>query len=252
MIRKSQGTVEWLEFELLTDQPGLVHGVFLRHGGISPAPFLSLNVSGREDLPENIRSNRKRLQEALSINSLLCTNEVHGCEVTHVKRADQTLGECDGLITDVRDIGLLMTHADCQVAIFYDPIHHALANVHAGWRGNVQNIYRAAVEKMQKIFGSKAADLLVGVSPSLGPMHAEFKNYKIELPESFWSFQVKPLYFDLWAIASHQLEECGILPDHIQIANLCTYENKADFFSYRRDKQTGTGRHGTVAMLKGQ
>jgi polyphenol oxidase len=137
---------------------------------------------------------------------------------------------------------------DCQAAILYDPIHRALANVHAGWRGNVQNIYRTAVQKMVHSFGSKPQDLLVGISPSIGPKHAEFKNYKSEFPEEFWEFQVKPTYFDLWQIARHQFESSGVLAHHIQIAEICTFDHPSDYFSYRRDKTTG--RHATVAMLK--
>ena len=142
----------------------------------------------------------------------------------------------------------MMKHADCQAAIFYDPVHHALANVHSGWRGNVKNIYQTTILKMASVFGTKPQDLLVGISPSLGPQHAEFKNYKVEFPEHFWSFQVCPEYFDLWAIARHQLEEAGVLPYHIEIAGICTYANKEDCYSYRRDKVTG--RHATLAMLR--
>src|SRR5262249_11397000 len=96
-------------------------------------------------------------------------------------------------------------------------------------------------------FGSRPEDLLVGISPSLGPHSAEFKNYRTEFPQELWGFQVRPEYFDLWALARHQCEECGILPQHIEIAEICTYANPEDYFSYRRDGVTG--RNATVAAL---
>jgi polyphenol oxidase len=248
MIRKKQGKIEWLEFEILADQPGIVHGVFLRHGGVSGGSLTSLNAGGSTgDTDENIAENRQRIMQALKMKCFVSGKQVHGDGVACVNEKDQHLGDCDALVTDKAHIGLMIKHADCQAAVIYDPVRRVLANVHSGWRGNVKNIYRATIQKMGQAFGSRPEDLLVGVSPSLGPEHAEFKNYKVEFPEDFWTFQVRPEYFDLWAIARHQLEQCGVLPHHIEIAGICTYANKEDCFSYRRDKVTG--RHATIAML---
>jgi polyphenol oxidase len=250
MIRKKQGDVEWLEFELLAEVPGLVHGVFLRHGGVSEGAYCSLNMGGGiGDDERNVAENRRRAQQILNIGQWVGSNQVHRDEVAWIQDADQHVGDCDSLITEKKAIGLMIKHADCQAAVFYDPVHRAIANVHSGWRGNVKNIYRATVQKMAKIFGSKPEDLLVGISPSLGPNHAEFKNYKVEFPEEFWGFQVRPEYFDLWAIARYQLEAAGVLADHIQIAEICTYAIAQDYFSYRRDKIAGPG-NATLIMLK--
>lgn len=249
MIRKKAGEIEWLEFELFADEKEFVHGVFLRHGGVSLGPFATLNAGGETgDTPENVEENRRRLTMALSIPTYVSCHQVHGNEVLLITEKSQAIGECDGLMTQQTDLGLMIKHADCQAAIFYDPVRKAFANVHAGWRGNVKNIYRVTIEKMAQVFGSKPRDLLVGISPSLGPKHAEFKNYRSEFPEEFWGFQVKPDYFDLWEVAREQLQSSGILPHHIQIAGLCTYDNPSDYFSYRRDKVTG--RHATLTMLR--
>ena len=47
-----------------------------------------------------------------------------------------------------KDCGLVIQHADCQAAIFFDPVRKAIANVHCGWRGSVCNIYAKTVEKI--------------------------------------------------------------------------------------------------------
>jgi YfiH family protein len=248
MIRKKTDGVEWLEFEILTGEPGLIHGVFLRHGGVSKAPYASLSVDAVGDDPNNRAENRRRMLSALNIQNFIAVKQVHGNEVVLVEDEFQKVRDCDALITQKISLALMIKHSDCQVAIFYDPVRRALANVHSGWRGNVKNIYRATVQKMIQAFGSKPEDLLIGISPSLGPDHSEFKNYRTELPEEFWRFQVRPEYFDLWAIARHQLQECGILAHHIEIAGICTYANPQDCFSYRRDKITGG--HATLAMLR--
>lgn len=142
----------------------------------------------------------------------------------------------------------MIKHADCQAAIFFDPVERAVGAVHCGWRGNVQNIYRHTVETFQSQFGSRVENLLVCISPSLGPENAEFINHERELPQEFLSFKQKVCHFDLWAIARWQLEEVGVLPQHIEIANICTFSDAGDFFSFRREKKTGN--HGTVVVLK--
>jgi YfiH family protein len=249
MIRKQADGIQWLEFEILAEQRGLVHGVFLRHGGVSLAPYAFLNAGGGSgDDALKVDENRRLMLKALNIAVCMTSKQVHGNEVAWVQGGFSQDKECDALITQRTGLALMIKHADCQAAIIYDPVSCSLANVHSGWRGNVKNIYSAAVEKMKRIFGSKPENLLVGVSPSLGPLYAEFRNFRTEFPEEFWDFQVRPEYFDLWAIARHQLQECGVLAHHIEIASICTYANPQDYFSYRRDKITG--RNATVAMLQ--
>jgi len=111
----------------------------------------------------------------------------------------------------------------------------------------VQNIYAKTIQKLTEL-GSKPKDLLVCISPSLGPEKAEFINHKTELPESFLPFQVKENYFDFWEISKWQLEEAGVQEKNIEIARICTFCDEKDFFSYRRD--TKTGRTGTVIALR--
>lgn len=142
----------------------------------------------------------------------------------------------------------MIKHADCQAAIFYDPVNKAIGAAHSGWRGSVAKIYTKTINAMQKNFGTKPENLLVGISPFLGKDHAEFKNFKLEFPEEFWKYQVKPSYFDFAAIALDELKTVGILPQHVKISTQCTFANPEDFYSYRREKSTG--RHGTVIALR--
>lgn len=247
MRRCKKGAIEWLEFEQFQEFPEVVHGVFLRHGGVSREPFSSLNVGGGTgDSEELIAENRKRICECLGVEELVSVTQVHGKRVESVDRLDFDT-ECDGLVT-TKPLPLLIKHADCQAAIFFDPIEKAVGAIHCGWRGSVQNIYAHTVETFRGRFGSRPENLLVCISPSLGPHHAEFINHEKELPKAFRDFERKENHFDFWAISRWQLEEAGVLPSHIEIANLCTFSGKRHFFSYRRDKKTG--RHGTVVVLK--
>lgn len=245
--RQCQG-VQWLEFELLADCP-VVHGCLMRHGGISTGVLNSLNL-GRKvgDAPENVKANHLKVASALSVPAMLSAKLCHGDRVTAIPSATFEIPVSDALSTQIPNLGIMVSQADCQAAIFYDPVRHAMANVHCGWRGSVQNIYLKTVSHMQQAYGCKAADLLVCISPSLGPESAEFINYRQELPEAFWEFQPKPCYFDFWSISEWQLRQSGVLAHHIQVAGIDTYARTEDYFSYRRSN--ACGRQATVCSLR--
>lgn len=254
MQRLKSEDLEWLEFDLLADIPHIRHQVFLRHGGYSQSPYKSLNVSySVGDDPAHVEQNILRIEKQLQQSmpgwkKMITGRGCHGKHVAYIEESSpQEVKDCDGLICSTPGLSLMMTHADCQVALFYDPHQQVIANIHSGWRGNVINIYAEAIEQMRQRFGSNPADLLVCITPSLGPDEAEFIHYSYELPEDFWTFQVRPTYFDLWSIAEYQLQNAGILPHHIEVARLSTYSNSTDYFSYRRDKITG--RHATCITL---
>ena len=246
MIRRQQDGIEWLEFELFTEHPQIAHGIFLKpmSVGISKA-----EKSHADKCPIDAKENRERIQKILHADPLISADQVHGTSMVLIEDQKEEIPHCDGLLTRKAGLGLMIKHADCQAAIFFDPERKAVANVHCGWRGNVANLYGIAVLEMQKQCGCRPENILVGISPSLGPEKAEFIHYRTELPESFWSYQIKPTYFDLWAISRMQLENAGILPHHIEVASLCTYSHPKDFFSYRRDNRM-TGNHATVVVLQ--
>jgi YfiH family protein len=255
MQRHLNKKLEWLTFDLLSNIPRLMHGMFTRHGGTSTGPYSSLNLAFCVgDDPFSVQSNIERVKNAFGISEIKYAHQSHGvgiCQIDH--QTPQNVENYDALMTNILQIGMMIKHADCQAAIFYDPIHHAVSNVHSGWRGSVQNIYAHTIQAMKRTYGSKPEDLLVCISPSLGPQAAEFIHYRKELPLAFWEYQVKPNYFDFWAISEMQLKACGILPHHIEIARMCTYSNASDFFSFRRKPMKGTpgghGAHGTVVVL---
>ncbi len=243
--------LEWLEYELLEKYPHVVHGVFSRHGGVSQGAWAGLNLSdGTGDRSEHIEANRELVRKRLGVSHLVFAKQHHGTIIHRVTAKNLTkVPPCDALFTTERDIALGVTFADCQGTILYDPVHEAVALVHVGWRGSAQNLYAQVIKTMSRELGTQAHNLIVCISPSLGPDHAEFKNYRQELPQSFWPFQVKPHYFDFWAISKMQLTACGVLERNIEIIEECTVCCSEDYYSYRRAKDVG--RNATVVALKG-
>lgn len=242
--------MEWIEFDLLEAYPHVAHGVFLRPGGTSEKHFASLNLGENVgDHPDHVKVNRELMRKTVGIPKIIFANQNHGVNVHRVTQKNMDkVSQADGLFTTEKNVGLAVTHADCQATIFYDPVHEAIGIVHAGWKGSVQNIYARFFEAMHRDIGTQPHNVIVCVSPSLGPDHAEYKNYKQDFPEEWWSFQVRPNYFDFWAMTKKQLSALGILDKNIEISEVCTHCNPKEYFSYRREKETG--RHATVVALK--
>jgi purine-nucleoside/S-methyl-5'-thioadenosine phosphorylase / adenosine deaminase len=224
------------------ESPLFFHGVFNRNGGVSQAPWVSHNVSFRVgDKPEHVRANRASIKKKLGCSILVSARQVHDSRIYILKEKPATDLEVDGfdaLITDVAGVGLMIQQADCQAVMLFDRENKAVGIAHAGWRGSVADILPKTVSAMGHTYNTKAANLTAAISPSLGPCCAEFIHYRRELPESFYDYQVRPNYFDFWAISHDQLCNVGVKSENIHTANMCTCCNP-DYFSYRRDGETG-------------
>lgn len=238
---------------LLAAFPEVLHGFFTRRGGVSPEPFHSLNLSytvGDQD--PMVVHNRGLVQQALGLHGLVSATQVHGCRDSLVTAGNpapqEEIPDADILLTGQPGLGLLIKQADCQAVMLYDHGRGVAANVHCGWRGQVRNILREAVTRLQERFGCRPEDLVAALGPSLGPCCAEFRNYREEFPPELWPYQVRPTYFDLWALTRDQLLAAGLKPQNIDIAGLCTRCRGDEFFSYRRDRLTG--RQGAVIGLR--
>jgi len=135
--------------------------------------------------------------------------------------------------------------ADCQGILMLDSENRAIGCIHSGWRGSVKNIIGKAIGKMKKEFGTNPKNLLVGISPSLGPCCAEFSNPERELPEFIRPY-LKNRHVDFWKLSLDQCLHAGVPKKNIEIARVCT---KCDpgYFSYRRGED---GRMAVFISLK--
>ncbi len=250
---KEAGGLRFYQSPLLAAFKELRHGFFTRLGGRSAAPFDSLNLSlSVGDRKEAVQENRRLARQALELASLADAVQEHGRqEAVVAENPGGAAGQgqvADILLSGRSGVGLLIKQADCQAVLIYDPGRRVLANVHCGWRGQVQNVLAAAVQKLVERFGCRPAELYAAISPSLGPCCAEFRHFRQEFPPEFWSYQVRPGYFDLRRLSRDQLLAAGLKPEHLDPAGLCT-RCGAEFFSYRREGVTG--RQGSVIGLKG-
>jgi YfiH family protein len=231
----------------------LVHAVFTRIGGTSSPPFQGLNTSYTVgDRPEHVRANLGKIKEVIELHHLVSMNQSHGDGILVLRKHDSSLPLdqplADAAITDMPGVAIMVKQADCQGVIIFDPGKDVVANIHCGWRGNVNGILQQVVSRMRHEFGCRGADLLAAIGPSLGPCCAEFVNYEKIFPEVFKPFMVRKNHFDLRAISVFQLLEAGLREENIKVAGICTRCRTDLFFSYRGELKTG--RFGSVVMLR--
>lgn len=249
LISFEDGKTSTLFHHSLLEKSNLVKAVtFTRLGGESIGPYAELNFSpSGEDNPEAVFKNRTKAEHFLKCKAGIYPKMNHGTNFATIDHVPYEFHElCDGIFTNLPHVALFITHADCQAALFLDPVQKWIGAVHAGWRGEVAGIYTKAIEHLVSL-GSKKEDILISISPSLGPKNSEFINYEKEIPKHLWKFK-NGTYFDLWTMAEEEFLSLGIPKKNVQIARICTYENKDLFFSYRRNKVCG--RNATAIMLK--
>lgn len=223
-----------------------IHGFSTRHGGISPAPFESLNLGGSQDHEQNIATNRQRALEKLNLSSYgLCNlKQVHGNTVCAAKPGQQ---EGDALVTNQKGLALAISIADCYPILFYDEANAVIAAAHAGWRGTHSKIAQNTISEMLQL-GARLENIKVAIGQGISQNNFEVGAEVIEqfksagFPDSCWH-QNK---IDLIACNLFILKESNILDENIWVMNRCTFEK--DFFSYRRDKGL-TGRMWAVMAL---
>lgn len=224
-----------------------------RTGGVSSGNYQSLNLGLRSaDEKENIQENYNKLCKATGIKfeqffvpHLTHSNAVVKIDKTLLQKdkgtIDQFISGHDAIITNLPDIFVAVSTADCVPILLFDPKTNAVAAVHAGWKGTQSRILKNTVEAMTQNYGSNPADILAAIGPSISAEKYEVGN---ELVEAFqeadfdvkeiFSFDYEKPHLDLWKANEIVLLESGIKKEHIEIASICTLTNDDLFFSARR------------------
>jgi YfiH family protein len=240
----------------LLEARGIAHAFSTRIGGISPPPFDSMNLGNPngcavQDQNERIAENYRRLMHAAGCENLprFYLHQIHGNVVAVVDGTDfSNSAKGDALVTRRADYVLSVRIADCCPVLLATPDGHAVAAIHAGWRGAVGGVIKAAISKLIEIADVNPASLIAAVGPCIG-----FDAFEVG-PEVLSEFEAvfgaqAPLrhdgngkgHVDLAAACRLQLIRSGVQPDHIDTTDRCTHRDAAEFFSHRRDKGV-TGR----------
>ncbi|OPL08003.1 MAG: hypothetical protein AVO33_02710 [delta proteobacterium ML8_F1] len=236
-----------------------LHGFTARSGGVSEGGYASLNFGRHSgDDASRVEKNFERLFHGLGIDAsrVAMTSQSHS---NHIRRIDgQGHGgvheDTDGLMTNVPGMVLVTFYADCTPLYFYDPKHRVVAMAHAGWRGTLNGIARDMVRGLHREYGVRAGDLVVGIGPNLSKERFEVgPDFPEDLvPEEDFSRYLDRspgrITFDMAGCNSFQLQEMGVLQENIHLSNLCTYDEKDLFFSYRRQGRASGRMAGFIGL----
>jgi len=248
-------------FRFNTFSDSIVHAVFSRRGGISPAPWDSLNVGGMVgDDAARVLENRARSFKAVGrdLASMHDVWLVHGTNVVYAdapRLLDQPAIQADILLTDRPEVSLFMRFADCVPILFHDPLKKVVGISHAGWLGTLRGTAASAVRAMQDRYGCKPEHIIAGIGPSIGVDHYEvgpevvdqFQEKYGEDTERIIDSRDGGSYLNLWMANSIQLTNAGV--QQIEISGLCTACHLENWFSHRAEKGK-TGRFGALIALQ--
>lgn len=251
-------------------------GFSTRHGGVSSAfGSNSLNLGWKADDEDACVAQNRRLFLSQICTDLSGSNDVlqpkqlprmvtvrqlHGDRIQVVRAKTRELEtetgravlEGDGLLTALPGVLLGIQVADCVPVLVADVRRRVVGAFHAGWRGTLARIVERGVARLGQEYGTKAADVVAAVGPSIGVCcYAVGEEVRSGFAEEFaygaelLRVRAERTYLDLWEANRRQLVEAGVGPESITVLAECSAcardpDGERRFFSHRAEGgQTG-------------
>jgi len=235
--------------KILNNFSSLTHAFTTKDGGVCKKPYSSLNLAFHvEDASVDVITNHERLACRLEYNkrTLVHMKQIHS-DIVHIISDEDNFDNpptCDALITDKKDIPLMVMVADCSPILFYDETKKVIAVAHAGREGTFKYIVQNVIDAFKYNYNSDAKDIYVSIGASIGvccyevgvEIYDEAKELGFE-----YAMQIRDnsFYLDVSKILKTQLLASGIENKNIEISDECTCCKNEKFFSYRADGITG-------------
>ena len=243
----------------LFERLGVPHAFSTRLGGVSPAPFDSLNLGNPngcaiQDDYEHIWENYRRLQAAAGCagRELCRVHQVHGAAVVRAQQGGpfDTASKADALVTADPGRTLSVRAADCVPILLAAGDGRTVAAVHAGWRGVIAGAVPAALAAMGA--DDDATPAVAAIGPCIGGDAFEVGPEVVEEFVRVFGTDAPIVrrvgakgYIDLKAAVRIQLLRAGVPAGHIDVSECCTYRDVGEFYSHRRENGV-TGRMAAI------
>ena len=230
--------------------PGIGAVMTTRAGGISKAPFDSLNLrDGLGDDPAAVAHNQRVVAAAIGA-SPVWLNQVHGRTVVRLTaddaRADAAMHEADASIATQPGVVCAVQVADCLPALFAAPDGRAVGAAHAGWRGLALGVLEATLQAVCEAAACEPREVRAWLGACIGPAQFEVGADVLAAchvaPESPRFAARGPAHPGKWladlpALARDRLHAAGVID--VSGGGWCTVSAPSRFFSFRRDRITG-------------
>lgn len=244
-------------------QAGVPHGFSTRVGGISSAPFDSLNLGNPQgaevqDDWNRIAENYRRFQNAIGAGGRerCWVHQVHGGDVVVVRRDHEFSqgARADALLSDDPNRLLSIRVADCVPILIATNDGRVVAAVHAGWRGVIAGVVPNAIREIRRFSDQP---LLAAIGPCISQPSFEVGAEVLDQFEEKFSVEPELVqrngngkgHVDLPGAVKLQLYGAGVTTDRVDALDCCTYRDAQEFFSHRREKGL-TGRMAALIAAK--
>ena len=227
-------------------------GISLRLGGVSIAPYTSLNLALHVgDNPAAVLQNQHRFSDQTGIKSLKYCKQIHSDTVINAgtiqhscwqgdnRNTPENIG--DALISRERGDALGVFTADCVPIFILDVATPTIGIAHAGWRGTYARIVVKTVTRMKVDFGTHPDNCLIHLGPSIQKCCYEVSSELLDQFEEKFGKDVRNgQCLCLQTANMIQLVDAGVPLDSISISPHCTSCSTKKFYSYRAEGgQTG-------------
>ncbi|WP_373020254.1 peptidoglycan editing factor PgeF [Thiomicrorhabdus sp.] len=220
-----------------------------REGGVSQPPFDSFNLATHvNDDPLSVLQNRELLRQSAVLPSApFWLDQRHTQDMVCLNDVDSESWQpivADAAWTNQKQQVAVVMTADCLPILVTNKQGSLVAAIHAGWKGAAEGIVTKSIVALP----DRPENLLVWIGPAIRQSHFEvgedvfeaFLSLKAENASFFQPLSVQSelkYLADLPGLVKSELQDLGVR--NIYDSGLCSYENEAQFYSYRRDGQTG-------------
>lgn len=255
----SEHVVPVIGFETYRNYTWLTHGFSTRYGGVSDGIYKSMNLSfSQGDDERRVLKNHGIMAKTMGVElaDMVYSHQTHTTNVLRVTREHASMGftvtrnfhDVDGFVTDVPGLMLVTAYADCVPLYFADTRLHVIGLSHSGWRGTVNNMAQATVDKMSYEFGSRPCDIAAFIGPSICASCYEIgddvaRNFRDRYGAESEKILTKKeaasedkYYLNLHAANRINMLNAGISPQNIHVTDICTCCNPELLFSHRASK----------------
>lgn len=226
-----------------------------RHGGRGSGAYGTFNCTPYTgDELGVVLANQELLCKLVGVTAerLIIPYQTHSCNVMIIDESFMQLSgdarqamlqEKDAVITDIPNVCLCVSTADCVPVLLYDSVREVVAAVHAGWRGTVGKIVAHTLQVMREHYGTQAADVHAIIGPCISlkafevgiEVYEAFEQAGFDMPQiAHWHPEKEKYHIDLPTANRLQLLAEGVPEEQIHDSAICTYSQHEDFFSARR------------------
>lgn len=214
---------------------------------------------------EELNKQYNKIKKILNINKIITPNQNHTniVKIVNENNINNVFNNCDGLITNLKNIGLGVKIADCQGIILLDRKQNVIGNIHSGWKGTLNRILTNAINKMITEYNSNVSNIELFFSPSI--LECCFivdEDIKDMFLDNFKDIDINSCIKlgeiidnkQKYHINTQRINELtslnlGIKKEHINLSNICSKCNSNKVHSYRKEKDL-SGRNLFIVCLK--